>query len=376
MRTTARRWIAGLLLVALSLAIAACGGSSDDAAPTAEPSAPADTPPAVGEPAPADGSAAGGPTIVVTYSVLGSLVSDLVGDAAQVQVLMPNGVDPHDWQPSAKDVEAVSKAALVVENGLGLEEGLEDAIHEAEAAGVPVFTATDHVELRTIGEGEIAEGHEDEHARGEAPLEGEAPAETGEVHGQEEHEGETGDAHAEEEHHDEHAVGADDPHIWTDPATMRAVMAALATELEQGLGLDLATRAAELDARLGELDAEVEEILSVVPADRRRLVTGHESMGYFARRYGFTLVGALIPSISSQAQASAAELAGLKETIEREGATTIFTEIGTPDQVAETIADETGARVVELPSHNLPDDGSYLTFMRDIATRVADGLAS
>lgn len=347
MRTNARRWLAGLVpLATLALTLAACGGSSNDAAP-----APASQP--------ATPAVDGAPTIVVTYSVLGALVSDLVGDTARVQVLMPNGVDPHDWQPSAKDVEAVSKAALVVENGLALEEGLEDAIHEAEAAGVPVFTATDHVELRTIGEGEVA----DEHADGEAPVTGEAPADTGEVHGQ-------------EEHHDEHAVGADDPHIWTDPATMRAVMAALATQLEQGLGLDLAGRAADLDARLADLDAELEQTLAAVPAERRKLVTGHESMGYFARRYGFTLVGALIPSISSQAQASAAELAGLKETIEREGATTIFTEIGTPAQVAETIADETGARVVELPSHNLPDDGSYVTFMREIATRVADGLTS
>lgn len=345
MRTTARRLLAALGgLTALTLALAACGGSSG----SADPAAPAPAAPA-----------ADAPTIVVTYSVLGALVSDLVGDSARVDVLMPNGVDPHDWQPSAKDVEAVSKAALVVENGLDLEEGLADAIHEAEGAGVPIFTATDHVELRTIGEGEVA----DEHAEGEAPVTGAAPAETGDVHGQ-------------DEHHDEHAVGADDPHIWTDPATMRAVMAALATELEQGLGLDLATRAADLDARLADLDAELEQTLAAVPAERRKLVTGHESMGYFARRYGFTLVGALIPSISSQAQASAAELAGLKETIEREGATTIFTEIGTPAQVAETIADETGARVVELPSHNLPDDGSYFTFMRDIATRVADGLTA
>lgn len=357
MRTTARRLLAALGgLTALSLALAACGGSSD----AAEPAAPA--------PAPVSADA---PTIVVTYSVLGALVSDLVGDAARVQVLMPNGVDPHDWQPSAKDVEAVTEAALVVENGLDLEEGLADAIDEAEAAGVPVFVATDHVELRTIGEGEIADEHDEhaeggaegDHADGEAPVTGEEPAETGEVHGQ-------------EEHHDEHAAGADDPHIWTDPATMRAVMAALATELEQGLGLDLAARAADLDARLADLDAELEQTLAAVPADRRKLVTGHESMGYFARRYGFALVGALIPSISSQAQASAADLAELKETIEREAATTIFTEIGTPAQVAETIADETGARVVELPSHNLPDDGSYFTFMRDIAARVADGLTA
>lgn len=278
------------------------------------------------------------PRVVVTYSILGSLVAELVGNAADVTVLMPDGVDPHDWQPSAQDVEAIQSADIVATNGLDLEEGLENALAEAERSGVPVFRAADHVAVRTAGESEG--GHGEEHAE------------------------------------DEHGAGGADPHIWTSPVAMRDAVSALAAALATEAGLDLSGRAAQLEARLTELDAELERILAVVPAERRQLVTGHESMGYFADRYGFVLVGAVVPGLSSQAATSAADLAELKEQIERAGATVVFTEIGTPAQVAEAIASETGASIVELPSHNLPGDGSYFTFMRGLATAVADALAA
>ena len=95
-----------------------------------------------------------GPSVVVTYSVLGAVVTDLVGDRADVTVLMGNGVDPHDWSPSAKDIERVMKADVVVANGLGLEEGLEKTLDEAEKAGVAVFHATDHITVREVGDAE------------------------------------------------------------------------------------------------------------------------------------------------------------------------------------------------------------------------------
>jgi zinc/manganese transport system substrate-binding protein len=98
-------------------------------------------------------------------------------------------------------------------------------------------------------------------------------------------------------------------------------------------------------------------------------------MGYFADRYDFRVVGALIPSLSSQAQASASDLAALRAQVEAEGVPVIFNEAGTPDDIAHAIADETGARVVEIATHNVPDDGSYITFMRDMARAVDDGLA-
>ncbi|MGD9703572.1 MAG: metal ABC transporter substrate-binding protein [Acidimicrobiia bacterium] len=261
------------------------------------------------------------PSVVVTYSVLGAVVRDVVGDAADVSVLMPDGIDPHDWEPSAKDIEAVSGADLVVANGLHLEPSLEDALEEAAADGVPVFFAGDHIDGRMIGDD-----------------------------------------------------GAEDPHLWMDPLAMRDVVAALAPEL-RAAGIDVGDRAMVVEADLERLSAELDAILGSVSPDRRELVTGHESLGYFADRYGFKLVGAVVPSASSQAEASAGELAALRETIEATGVDVIFTEIGAPPDVVDAIASETGARVVELGTHNLPEDGTYRTFMLDIANLVASALA-
>lgn len=269
----------------------------------------------------ADGSASHDdrPHIVVTHAILGSVVEDLAGDAADVRVAMPNGVDPHDFQPSAKDIAQIQNADLVVANGLGLEESLDDALQQAREAGIPVLQAADAVTVRRVG-------------------------------------------------------GAPDPHFWTDPSQMREVAAALAPAIEKALDVDLTAPAAATDRRLAALDAELEGLLGAIPAARRKLVTGHESMGYFARRYGFTLVGAVIPGLSSQAQVSASQLADLRAAVTREGVDVVFAEMGTPRQVADAIAAETSARVVELPAHALPEGASYEDLMRQTARTVAGAL--
>ncbi len=300
-------------VVAVCVALAACGSSREAA-----------TGPA-GE---------GAPLVVVTTAVLGALVRDLVGGAARVHVLMPAATDPHDWQPSAQDIESLRSADLVVENGLDLEESLADALDAAREDGIPMFTAAEHVEVRTIEGGEAGA----EHGEGEP--------------------------------------GAGDPHLWTDPLAMRAVASALGRVLERDLGLELAARQTSLEQRLGRLDRELEQALRVLPADRRKLVTGHESMGYYADRYGLTLVGAVLPGLSSQAQASAADLARLSDVIEREGVTVVFDEVGTPSQVVEAVAGDAGARIAELPSHTLPADGSYFTLMRGITSAIVAALGA
>jgi len=271
-----------------------------------------------------------GPSVVVTYSVLGAVVMDLVGDRAAVTVLMGNGVDPHDWSPSAKDIERVMKADVVVANGLGLEEGLEKTLDEAERAGVAVFRATDHIQVREMSEQEQGGG-------------------------------------------DEHEQQGADPHFWVDPISMQDVVGALTVELA-GVEIDVKDRGADLEQRLAALDVETRATLAVVPEANRKLVTGHESMGYFADRYAFALIGTVIPGLSSQGEVSAGELAALKAEIEEQGVETIFTEIGTPTAVVEAVGKETGVAIVELPSHTLPDDGSYFSFIRQIATAVAGAL--
>ncbi len=97
-------------------------------------------------------------------------------------------------------------------------------------------------------------------------------------------------------------------------------------------------------------------------------------MGYFAQRYGFKLVGAVVPSLSSQAESSAAGIGALKELIARNGVKVLFTELGTPPRVTEVLAREAGVRCVTLTTHSLPSDGSYFSFMRGLAGTIVSNL--
>jgi zinc/manganese transport system substrate-binding protein len=149
---------------------------------------------------------------------------------------------------------------------------------------------------------------------------------------------------------------------------------ALTVRFESDLGIDVADRAKNLDSRLDTLNQELADQVRALPPTNRRLVTGHESLGYFAQRYDFRLVGAIIPNLSSQAQVSASELAALKKQIQENQVKAIFVELGTPPAVASAISKDTGVKVIPLTTHNLPSDGSYFTFMRNLTRVVIDGL--
>ena len=297
---------------------------------------------------------AGRPSIVVTYSILGAVVSDVVGDAADVKILMPNGIDPHEWEPSAKDIEALTNADLIVSNGLDLEGNVMEAIEEAESNGVAVFHATDHVEVIEFGAG--GHDHADEETLGDDKV-----VTTESVVG----------TAVESEH--EHGDG--DPHFWTSPVEMAAVVLSLGEALSD-LGIDVGDRAAMAAERLTNLDQEVNKIVEAIASDQRILITGHESLGYFAHQYGFEVVGAVIPSLSSEAEASAGELAELKAVIEAEGVSVIFTELGTSPDVVAALANDAGVDVVELSTHFLPEDGTYSSFVLDLASTISSALAS
>jgi zinc/manganese transport system substrate-binding protein len=278
-------------------------------------------------------SPGGEKSIVVTYSVLGSLVKELVGNLASVTILIPNGLDPHEWEPSAKDIGKVNNANLIVRNGLSLEAGLERTLASAEKSGVQVFTASDHIHIRYVGPGEGIPTNDPDQA-----------------------------------------IGAPDPHLWMDPLTVKDVITSLSVVLNKSFGWDLADRAAALAARLDSLDQSIRDQLMVIPLANRKLVTGHESMGYFADRYGFKLVGVIVPSLSSRADVTAANLADLKKIVQENNVKAIFTELGTSAATAKTIADETGVKVVELNTHALPADGSYFTFLNNLAGVIISAL--
>ena len=272
-------------------------------------------------------------TIIATYSVLGAAVKELTGEAFEVKTLIPNGLDVHEWEPSAKDIEALTKADLIVENGLGLEGGMEKALGEARKAGVRIFTASSHIKIRIIGQNEgIPSGDPDQ------------------------------------------ALGAKDPHLWTDPMVIKAITNALAAEIKSDFGVDLSPRSADLDKRLDALDQEIREKVNALPAERRKLVTGHESLGYFSRHYGFKLVGAVVPSLTTAAESSAAGLENLKKIIAENGVKVIFTELGTPPSTVEVLAKEAKVKALPIATHSVPTDGSYISFERNLAGEILKGL--
>lgn len=291
-----------------------------------------------------DGGDAGErPSIVVTTNVLGDVVSALLGDAAEVTVIMPPGAAPHDFQASARDAAAMRQSDLLIVNGAGFEEGLLDVIESAEADGVSVHEAISVVDTLDLAEDD--------------------------------------DEHVDE---DEHGSDGVDPHFFTDPARMaaaaRGILDAVVDEVP---ALDTDEVRAAADAYLEELealDAEVEEVLSPIPDDDRVLVTNHEVFGYFADRYGFEVVGAVIPGGSTTAGPSAAELADLAELIERLGVPAIFADTSSPTRLAEALAEEVGGdvEVVELFSESLGEPGSggetYPEMVRTNAERIAAAL--
>jgi len=214
-------------------------------------------------------------SVVVTTEVLGSVVSQLVGDAGDVSVIMPSGANPHSYEPSARDAERMLNADVLVSNGLDLEEALVAVLESAGSEGVTWFQAADHIAALDLEEGD---------------------------HDEVDDEIETHD-------HD-----AEDPHIWTDPLVMRDVVTALQPVLAQA-GIDVTSGADMLIADLELLDAEADEVLSAVPGEDRKLVTGHRSLGYFADRYGFELIGTVIPSLSTSGEPTAREMAQLIDDI-------------------------------------------------------------
>ena len=276
-------------------------------------------------------------TIVVTYSVLGSLVRDLVGADANVVVLIPNGQDPHEWEPSAKDIETLNKADLIVQNGLNLEGGLQKTLSLAVQHGVKSFSASDHITIRKVGQGEGV------------PNAG-----------------------------PDQLVGASDPHLWTDPLSMQPVIAALAEQLKTDLGLDESANAGQLETQLDSLNNEIVALVSSLPEANRKLVTDHEALGYFADRYGFTIIGAVVPGFSTDAAPSAQQMAGLIDLIKSSGAPAIFLGQVESDTLAAQIANETSVKVVsDLYLESLTDGtpaATYIDMMKHNVTRIVDAL--
>ena len=288
---------AGLLcLLTLLLLVAACGSDGGD--------------PGAGE-----------PTVVATTGVVADIARNVAGPDAEVAQLIPDGVDVHAFEVSAKDRQSLNDAALVVEAGAGLEAGLP--LEQVEA---PRWALT---------------------GAGENPLE----LESGEI----------------------------DPHSWMSPAFVSSALPGLADALAAADPVNATryrARATEYADKLDRLDTEISEELSQIPEERRSLVTSHDALGYFAARYGLMVIATPFPTSGPDAEPSAARLAEVQQAIERSGVPAVFAQTSDSTEVLDAVARETGVQVIDGLLVGSPGEaGSYVEMLRRNATLIAAALA-
>jgi zinc/manganese transport system substrate-binding protein/manganese/iron transport system substrate-binding protein len=232
-------------------------------------------------------------------------------------------VDPHDYEPSPADLQAIADADVILENGLGIEKWLEKTVASASPDGAIVDTSKGV------------------------------------------------------------AVRADDPHIWLDPRNAKVMVANIAAAFEKADPARAATfkaNEAAYDAELDRLDSEIAAEVAALP--NKKMVTNHDAFAYFVDRYGLEYVGAVIPSFDTQAELSARDVSDLVAKIKATGVKAVFSESSLPPKTAEAIATEAGVKVVAgddaLYGDTLGPTGSdgatYLQMMRHNAREIVDNL--
>jgi len=280
-----------------------------------------------GAPTPRAGAAA--LKVLATTTFLADMAQNVAGDRLQVGVLLPAGVDPHSYEPTPKDVAQVADSQVLIVNGAGYE-GFLAKLLESSGGQHRVIEASAGLESRV------------------PYAERDTPGGT-EV----------------------------DPHFWLDPTRAIKYVENIRNGLSQADPAGAATYATNATAyivQLRELDDWIVAQVAQVPKKRRLLVTNHEAFGYFADRYGFWIVGAIIPSTSSGAAPSAQQLAYLVDQIKSNGAPAIFLEAGSNLQLAEQVAKEAKIKVVtgllaESTSESAP---TYIAMMKHNANVIAD----
>jgi ABC-type Zn uptake system ZnuABC Zn-binding protein ZnuA/ABC-type Mn2+/Zn2+ transport system permease subunit len=251
--------------------------------------------------------------VVATTTQIGDFVREVGGNAVAVdQILQPN-TDPHEYEPRPSDVAGAAEAKLVFANGDELDSWVEEIVSDS-GSDAEVVDLGAIVPERRPGESSGAE------------------------------------------------ASRYDPHWWHDPRNAEAAVAAIERHLaaaDPRNRHEFERNARAYLAKQRDLDAGIARCMNTVPADRRKLVTDHDAFGYFADRYGIEVVGAVIPSQTTQAQPSAKDLSALAKLIEREHVDAIFPESSLSPKVAEAIASQTGASAdYSLYGDTLGPDGS------------------
>jgi zinc/manganese transport system substrate-binding protein len=252
---------------------------------------------------------AGLPRVLAAESFLADIAQNVAGDRLKVGTLIPLGVDPHEYQPTPQDVARIADSQVLIVNGVGYEGWLQKTLNSI-GGGRLIITASSGLTPLRDPSGQNSQG---------------------------------------------------DPHFWLDPNNVIRYVENIRDGISQvdpqGASSYAANAAAYID-QLKYLDQWIANLTAKLPPEGRLLVTNHESLGYFAARYGFTVVGAVIPSLSSEASPSAQELAKLVDQIRQTHAPAIFLEKGANPKLAQQVSAETGIKVVTdlyLESLSAPD---------------------
>ena len=258
------------------------------------------------------------PTILASTTFLADIAQNIAGDRFVVESLLPAGADPHSYQPTPQDLVKINESKLLIINGLEYEHFLETFLENARGER-SIITASDGLEPLTI---------EDEENAGQI---------------------------------------VSDPHMWLDPTRViiyvENIRARLTEYDPQGAGTYQAN-ADEYTQKLIDLDNWIKEQVEQIPPERRLLVTNHEALGYFSEHYDFTVIGTVLPSVSSDASASAQQLATLVDEIKASSASTIFLDASENPNLAQQIADETEIIVVtDLHLESLTDGAPATTYI-------------
>ena len=293
--------------------------------------------------APTPAVTAPGLDVLAVETFLADIAQNVAGDRLRVAALMPIGIDPHSFEPTPQDVAKVAGSDVLIVNGAGFEEFLSKLLQNAGGQR-QVIEAAAALQTRSPQGEETGQQHQDD---------------------------------AEDEH-----GHAGDPHFWLDPRSVIKYVENIRDGLSQadpdGAPIYAANARAYI-AQLEALDQWVAEQVHQVPQERRLLVTNHESFGYFADRYGFKIIGAIVPGISPTAAPSAQQLAALIDHIQASGAPAIFLETGANPQLAQQVAAETDIKVVTgLYSHSItaPDGPAptYIDMIKYNTTAIVEAL--
>jgi zinc/manganese transport system substrate-binding protein len=270
--------------------------------------------------------------VVATTPIIADLVRQVGGQRVEVESILPTNADAHDFEPRPEDIIKVEDAAAVFTHGLHLDEWANDLI-ENSGTDAQVLVVTDGIETLESDEEEFAEG---------------------------------------------------DPHVWFDPTRAQQMVDNIAAGLSavDSDGADsYQQRAIAYNSQLSTLDQEIKDRIALIPEDQRKIVTNHDALGYYADRYGLTVVGTVFPGSDTRSEPSAQEVVNLVDSIKQEGVKAVFAENTVNPTLAEELANEAGVEIVDtLFTDSLDDPGSgadtYIGLMQTDTRLIVEALRS